>query len=79
MGTQSRYFIKYKIIDHKDGHIWTEYRVWDIEDKSLKTVMKDCINHCKQDAEKVLGRKLKEDDVDILTFNLVEAITKVTL
>ena len=78
MGSQSRYFIKYKVIG-QPGHFWTEYRVWDIETKSLKTVMKDCILSCKQDAEKILNEKFTDDDIDILTFNLVEAITKVEL
>jgi hypothetical protein len=76
--TQSRYFIKYKVIG-KPGHFWTEYRVWDIEHKSLKIVMEGCIFHCKEDASKILKEKFKDDDIDILTFNLVEAITKIEI
>ena len=78
MGSQSRFFIKYKVIG-QPGHFWTEYRVWDVETKSLKTIMNGCITHCKQEAEKILNDKFVDNDIDILTFNLVEAITKVEL
>lgn len=79
MGSQSRYFVKYRVIGHKEGHFWTEYRVWDITDKSLRVIMDNCIDQCKQDASKLLSKKLKDEDIDILSFNLVEAITKIEI
>jgi len=78
MGNQSRYFIKFRVANHP-GHFWYEYRVWDVEKKSLRMIMEDCIEQCRADAQHILKNKFKGDDIDILTFNLVEAITKVEL
>jgi hypothetical protein len=75
MGNQSRYFIKFRVSNHP-GHFWTEYRCWDTESKSLKTIFADVLHHCKDDAQKILKEKFKDEDIDITSFNLVETTIK---
>ncbi len=74
-GTFHRYLIKYTVRG-SDGFFWTDYRVWDIESKSIKDILEGAEYQAQEDSSSRLKKKVKLEDVDIKSFNLVDYVEK---
>ena len=66
-----RYLVKFTIEGAK-GSFWTDVRIWDVHTKTLRGVLETAIHQAKEDAGKKLQKKLSDDDVNIVSFSLID-------
>lgn len=73
---QSRYFVKFTIRGVV-GVFWTDLIVWDVDKKSISQVMDICLAQAEKDAKKKIQKRVSRDNIDIDSFSLIEATTKI--
>jgi len=72
-GTFHRYLIKYTVRG-SEGFFWTDYRIWDVEDKDISHILQTALYQAKTDATSKLKKKVEDKDVDIKSFNLIDYV-----
>lgn len=73
---QSRYFVKFTIRG-VTGVFWTDLIIWDVDKKSIAQVMDICLTQAEKDAKKKIQKGISRDNIDIDSFSLIEATTKI--
>ena len=66
-----RYLVKFKITG-VPGNFWTDLMLWDVHQKSIRVILEKAIHQAKEDAGSRLKKKFKEEEVDIISFSLID-------